>query len=97
MRLQWWKESVAAIHSGRGVPEHPVAVALSAALRGSGMRSKRWLDQIVDARIRDAEMNGPPGNMEFLEAYAHGRAFPAQLQHLCCVGWDEVSGTKRLR
>ena len=30
---------------------------------GSGVRSKRWLDQIVDARIRDAEMNGPPGNM----------------------------------
>jgi len=37
MRLQWWKEQVAAIHSGKRVPEHPVAVALSAALKNSGM------------------------------------------------------------
>ena len=40
MRLQWWREAIAGIHAGKP-PEHPVAIALSAAVRGTGARTKR--------------------------------------------------------
>ena len=79
MRLHWWKETVAAaMKSERGdpgdVPGHPVAVALGATVRGSGTRVKRWLEQIVEARIRDAEMVGSPTGIPTLEAYANNTA-----------------------
>ena len=76
MRLKWWRDSVAAIHAGKPgeVPQHPVAIALSAAIHGSGARVKRWLEQIVEARIKDAEMSGPPPGIPALEAYANNTA-----------------------
>lgn len=76
MRLKWWRDSVAAIHAGKPgeVPQHPVAIALSAAIHGSGARVKRWLEQIVEARIKDAEMPGSPPGIPALEAYANNTA-----------------------
>jgi hypothetical protein len=48
-----------------------VAVALSAAVHGTGTRTKRWLEQMVEARIKDAQMVGPPPGIPGLEAYAN--------------------------
>ena len=81
MRLRWWKDAVASA-AGRPdavPPSHPVAIALHSALHAStpggvGARHKRWLDALVDARIKDAEHVGPPPGVPFLEAYANSTA-----------------------
>lgn len=79
MRLRWWKDAVAAAAGDRDAtpPPHPVAIALHSALHASmrdtggvGARHRRWLNAIVDARIRDAELASPPPGIPFLEAYA---------------------------
>ena len=77
VRLRWWRDAVAAVHrDDDDVPDHPVAVALAAVLRGGrgGARTRRWMNAIVDARVRDAESNSPPLGVPYLEAYADATA-----------------------
>ena len=77
VRLRWWRDAVAAVHrADDDVPDHPVAVALAAVLRGGrgGARTRRWMNAIVDARVRDAESASPPLGVPYLEAYADATA-----------------------
>ncbi len=73
MRLQFWRDALPAIHAGDASKHrHPVAVALSRVLPAGGARAKRWLNSIVDARMKDAASDGaPPLGIAYLEAYAH--------------------------
>ena len=77
MRLQWWRDAVGDICAGKP-PEHPVALALSAVVAGSPVKSKRWLERVVDARIKDAAMDRAPPSVAHLEEYANGKAVQAR-------------------
>ena len=74
MRLRWWRDAVDALHDDRArVPDHPVARALAAVLRGGrgGAMTRRWMARMVDARVEDAERDGAqPPRLADLERYA---------------------------
>lgn len=69
IRLQWWREALGAIESGRP-PAHPVAEALEAALRAApGCRAR--LEAALDARERELE-DPPPADLGALEQQLDG-------------------------
>jgi NADH dehydrogenase [ubiquinone] 1 alpha subcomplex assembly factor 6 len=86
MRLRWWRDVVDAIHDSssdddtntgnkNNIPDHPVAIALHSLLgNGKGSaRTRRWLKQVADARVKDAEMgmeHRTPSGVQWLEMYA---------------------------
>ncbi len=75
-RLMWWRETIG--DGASGAATHPVATAISASFRGApSARARRWMKNMIDARIRDAETEGPPRDVKELERYAsdaHGSA-----------------------
>lgn len=72
MRLQWWREAVAAICEGGVPPQHAVVQALAAAVRRHDL-PRAALDTLIDARERDLD-DDPPPDMAALEAYAQATA-----------------------
>ena len=72
MRLQWWREAVAAIDEGREPPHHAVVRALADAIRGHGL-PRAALEALIDARERDLD-DDPPRDLAALEAYAEATA-----------------------
>jgi NADH dehydrogenase [ubiquinone] 1 alpha subcomplex assembly factor 6 len=71
IRLQWWREALDAIESGRP-PAHPVAEGLHDVLRAApGSRAR--LDAAIDARERELE-EPPPADLEALERELEGSA-----------------------
>jgi NADH dehydrogenase [ubiquinone] 1 alpha subcomplex assembly factor 6 len=69
IRLQWWRDALAAIASGRP-PAHPVAEALLAVLRAApGCRAR--LEAALDARERELE-DPPPADLNALEQELEG-------------------------
>lgn len=69
MRMQWWREVVAAIYAhSPNTPNHPVARALAEAVRAHGL-TRRWLDRVLEARMRDLD-SVQPQTMAELEEYA---------------------------
>jgi len=80
-RLVWWRETIG--DGARGAGTHPVATAISATFGGApSARASRWMKNMIDARIRDAQAEGPPREIEELERYAsdaHGSALTLAL------------------
>jgi NADH dehydrogenase [ubiquinone] 1 alpha subcomplex assembly factor 6 len=71
MRMQWWREVVAAIYANptaARLPPHPVARALADAVAAHGL-TRRWLDRVLEARARDLD-NVQPQTLGELEEYA---------------------------
>ncbi len=74
MRMQWWREVVAAIYASgsssptKKLPAHPVARALADAVAAHGL-TRRWLDRVLEARARDLD-SVQPQTMAELEEYA---------------------------
>ena len=78
IRLQWWREVVAAAFAGEPPRHHLVAVPLTAAIRGCGL-TRAHFDRLIDTRERDL-VDGPPADLAALEDYAEGTSSPlAQL------------------
>jgi phytoene synthase len=50
IRLTWWREALEEIHSGGSVRSHPVALALTGAVRRHGLAPEA-LESLIDARI----------------------------------------------
>ncbi len=71
MRMQWWREVVGAIYKGKS-PAHPVARALGEAVQCHNL-TRRWLDRVLEARVRDLD-NIQPTSMADLEEYAEHTA-----------------------
>ncbi len=69
IRLQWWRDALAAIASGRP-PTHPVAEALQALL-GAGPGCHAHLEAALDARERELE-DPPPADLGALEQQLEG-------------------------
>jgi NADH dehydrogenase [ubiquinone] 1 alpha subcomplex assembly factor 6 len=68
IRLQWWREAIAAAFAGGAPGEHPVVLALTTAIREFGL-SRASLDSLVDSRERDLAPE-PPADLAELEGYA---------------------------
>ncbi len=69
IRLQWWRDAVAAIYDGKP-PKHDVAAALAAAAAAGGLE-RAEIDRLIDSRERDLD-DEPPADLAALEDYADG-------------------------
>jgi phytoene synthase len=67
IRLQWWRDAVAAIYDGKP-PKHDVAQALSAAVAAGGLE-RAEIDRLIDSREGDLD-DDPPADLAALEDYA---------------------------
>ncbi|CAM9184670.1 unnamed protein product [Choristocarpus tenellus] len=71
LRMQWWKDSLAAIFDGNPPPQ-PIAIALSQAVERHKL-TKRWFDRLLDARIADLH-NPQLSSIKAMETYAENTA-----------------------
>lgn len=70
IRLQWWRENIAAAFAGGAVRHHPVVEAVTAAIRGRVL-TREHFDRLIDAREVDLAEE-PPASLAALEDYAEG-------------------------
>ncbi|MSO93583.1 MAG: squalene/phytoene synthase family protein [Rhodospirillales bacterium] len=85
MRLQWWRDTLAAI--ARGEPTaHPVARALADAIRRYRLPRDPF-ERLIDARERDLA-NDPPADMAELIRYAEATSSTLVEQGLHVLGAD---------
>ena len=83
IRLQWWRENIAAAFEGGSVRHHPVAEALTSAIRGLAL-TRAHFDRLIDARETDLD-DQPPPSLPALEEYAEassGRLLQLALEML---------------
>jgi NADH dehydrogenase [ubiquinone] 1 alpha subcomplex assembly factor 6 len=78
IRLQWWRESIAAAFEGNPVRHHIVVEALTAVIRTCAL-TRCHFDRLVDARERDLD-EAPLASLAALEDYAE--ATSARLVYL---------------
>jgi NADH dehydrogenase [ubiquinone] 1 alpha subcomplex assembly factor 6 len=68
IRLQWWRENIAAAFEGGSIRTHPVVEALTAAIREFAL-TRVHFDRLIDARESDLAEE-PPTDFAALESYA---------------------------
>jgi NADH dehydrogenase [ubiquinone] 1 alpha subcomplex assembly factor 6 len=68
IRLQWWREAIAAAFDGGLVRHHAVVEALTAAIRAHAL-TRAHFDRLIDAREEDLQ-EAPPATFSALESYA---------------------------
>ena len=68
IRLQWWRENIAAAFEGGGIRQHPVVEAITATIREFGL-TRDHFDGLIDARETDLA-DEPPASLAALEEYA---------------------------
>ena len=78
IRLQWWRESIAAAFEGGPIRHHIVVEALTAAIRALDL-TRAHFDQLVDAREGDLD-EAPSASLAALQDYAE--ATSARLVYL---------------
>jgi NADH dehydrogenase [ubiquinone] 1 alpha subcomplex assembly factor 6 len=78
IRLQWWRENVAAAFEGGPARHHPVAEALTTVIRDLRL-SRDHFDRLIDGREIDLA-DEPPATLAALEDYAE--ATSARLVYL---------------
>ena len=86
MRLQWWRDTLAAIFEGTP-PQHQVATGLAAAVARHNL-SRSLLERLIDARERDLE-DAPPPDLATLEAYAADTSSTLTELALATLGVDD--------
>jgi NADH dehydrogenase [ubiquinone] 1 alpha subcomplex assembly factor 6 len=69
IRLQWWRESIAAAFDG-GPVRHHIVEALTATIRAHGL-TRAHFDRLIDAREEDLQ-EAPAATFSALENYAEG-------------------------
>ena len=70
IRLQWWRENIAAAFEGGTVRHHPVVEALTSVIRELAL-TREHFDRLIDARETDLE-DEPRASLAALEDYAEG-------------------------
>ena len=83
IRLQWWRDGIAAIYAGDAL-RHGIGGALGEAVSLHGL-SRLHFDRLIDARIADLDDN-PPETMAELVRYAEDTAAPLIALALEIVG-----------
>ncbi|HYD71312.1 phytoene/squalene synthase family protein [Azospirillum sp.] len=74
MRLQWWRDSVAAVYGEGTLPQHEVVRPLAEAVAAHGL-TRRHFDTLIDAREADLD-DEPPASLDCLVNYAEATAAP---------------------
>jgi NADH dehydrogenase [ubiquinone] 1 alpha subcomplex assembly factor 6 len=74
IRLEWWRESVAAAYEGGPVRRHEVVEPLTAAIREMSL-SRAHFARLIDAREEDLG-EAPPPDLAALEGYAEASSAP---------------------
>ena len=92
MRLQWWRESIAAIYDGFPMRRHEVIEPLAATIRACGL-SRALFERLVDAREADLA-DAPLADLEALEAYAEASSAPLVLLALEGLGVRDDSAMR---
>ena len=70
IRLQWWRENIAAAFEGGAIRHHPVMEPLAATIREFGL-TRDHFDRLIDARETDLA-DEPAASLSALENYAEG-------------------------
>jgi len=70
IRLEWWRENIAAAYGDGPTRSHPVAEALTAVIREAGL-TRAHLERLVDTREADFD-DDPRADLAALEDYAEG-------------------------
>jgi NADH dehydrogenase [ubiquinone] 1 alpha subcomplex assembly factor 6 len=68
IRLEWWRENIAAAYRDDVPRHHPVIEELTAAIRGNTL-TRLHFDRLIDARETDLD-EGPRASLDALEGYA---------------------------
>jgi NADH dehydrogenase [ubiquinone] 1 alpha subcomplex assembly factor 6 len=87
IRLEWWRENIAAIFGGGPVRHHPVAEALAAAIRRYPLARARF-DRLIAARALDLD-DAPPASLAALEDYAEATSAELVLLALQALGAED--------
>jgi len=87
IRLEWWRENIAAAYDRGPVRRHPVAEALTAAIREQGL-TRSHFDRLIDAREADFDTE-PPASLAALEDYAEATSSTLILLALEALGVRE--------
>ena len=74
IRLQWWREAVAAAFAEGPVRRHEVAEPLALAIRAHGL-DRALFERLIAAREADLD-DAPPASLKALEAYAEESSAP---------------------
>lgn len=74
MRLQWWRDSVAALYGEGELPQHAVVRPLAAAVAAHGL-TRQHFETLIDAREADLD-DEPPASLDGLVNYAEATAAP---------------------
>jgi phytoene synthase len=94
IRLQWWREGIAAAYEGGTVRRHEVLTPLAATIRRVAL-SRDHFERLIDARERD--LAEPPATVATLEAYAEESAAPLQLLVLEVLGASGPAANRAAR
>jgi phytoene synthase len=78
IRLEWWREAIAAAYAGGKAPSHPVAEALAWTIAALAPAQAHF-ERLIAARAADLDA-APPASLAALEAYAETSSAP--LVHL---------------
>ncbi len=89
IRLQWWRDAVAAIAAGAESPPHPVALPLAEAMRRRGL-AEATLQRLIDSREADLD-DQPPADMAALERYADDSSATVTDLALAVLGADSAA------
>ncbi len=85
MKLQWWRDVIAAIFNDGKVPQgNPVVESLQGIIRAHGL-TRAAFDDLLNAREQDLN-DEPPQDVTDLERYAEGTAVPLNVVALEILG-----------
>ncbi|WP_029011182.1 phytoene/squalene synthase family protein [Azospirillum halopraeferens] len=89
MRLQWWRDAVAAAYGEGRLPEHAVAGPLAAAVSAHGL-TRDHFDRLIDGREADLD-DDSPATLTCLINYAEVTAVPLVRLALEVLGAREAA------
>ncbi|HYD98729.1 MAG TPA: phytoene/squalene synthase family protein [Alphaproteobacteria bacterium] len=95
IRLQWWRDSIAALYDGKPPPRHEVLQPLAAAIRDHGLDHAHF-EQLIEAREQDMERDPPP-TLPALLIYAEGTAAPLMALALEALGVRDAASLRAAR
>ena len=95
IRLEWWRENLAAAYGEGQVRRHGVAEALAAAIRRYGL-SRAHFERLIDARKADFDEE-PPVDLAAFEDYAEGTSSRLIYLALEALGANEAAAVEAAR
>jgi NADH dehydrogenase [ubiquinone] 1 alpha subcomplex assembly factor 6 len=95
IRLQWWREVIAAAYAGAPARQHEIVTPLVAAIGEFGL-SRAFFDRIIDTRERDLD-DMPPADLAALVDYAEGASSALIYLALEALGGAEPASVEAAR